>query len=75
MKIYKSTDTLKTEKQWNNQGYILKPEAMGVDGWNNRRCTYRLKRYTTDEIIYNPAEANRLIISRENERKKRKGVI
>ena len=49
--IYKSTEDIKTELQWLKAGYILKANAKGIDGWNNRHCRFPVKRYTDDEVI------------------------
>ena len=47
---YKSTDEVMTESQWLKKGYIVKDTATGIKGWNNRHCTYRVTRYTKDEV-------------------------
>ena len=47
---YKSTDEVMTESQWLKKGYIVKDTATGIKGWNNRHCTYRVTRYSKDEV-------------------------
>ena len=47
---YKSTDDVMTEHQWLKKGYIVKDTATGTKGWNNRHCTYRVTRYSKDEV-------------------------
>lgn len=47
---YKSTDTVMSEYQWLRKGFFIKDTAVGIDGWNNRFCTYPLTRFTADEV-------------------------
>ena len=47
---YKSTDEVMTESQWLKKGYIVKDTATGIKGWNNRHCTYKVTRYSKDEV-------------------------
>ena len=47
---YKSTDDVRTESQWLKKGYIVKDTATGIKGWNNRHCTYRVTRYSKDDV-------------------------
>ena len=47
---YKSTDKVMSEYQWLRKGFFIKDTAVGIDGWNNRFCTYPLTRFTADEV-------------------------
>lgn len=48
-----------TKRQWLEKGYLVKEGAKGVLSWNNRNCTWRVYRYSTDEVEYNPEEAKK----------------
>ena len=54
---YKSTNDVMTEHQWLKKGYIVKDKATGIDGWNNRHCTYGVIRYTREEVYEDIEEA------------------
>ena len=54
---YKSTENVMTERQWLEKGYLLKENAEGIEGWNNRFCIFRVIRYTKDEVYQDETAA------------------
>ena len=54
---YKSTDKVMSEYQWLRKGFFIKDTAVGIDGWNNRFCTYPQTRFTADEVYVDTERA------------------
>lgn len=53
-----------TQLNWLKKGYILKPDAKGTLEWNNGYCTFKVWRYTEDEVLYNQEEAKKQLKER-----------
>ena len=59
-----------TKLQWWNLGYDLNEDAVGSEEWNNRYCTFKVFRYTDDEV--HPDEyARRKYLDHKKEASKR----
>lgn len=54
---YKSTEDTMTRLQWIKKGYVLKKGSVGIQGWNNRNCTFRVTRYTAEEVYKDEEKA------------------
>lgn len=48
---YKNTEDTMTRLQWMKKGYVLKKDSIGIQGWNNRHCTFRVIRYMPKKYI------------------------
>ena len=46
-----SSDVWKTERQWNDAGYCLKPKAVGINGYVGGEMVERCVRYHRLEVF------------------------
>lgn len=41
----------RTDKQWAELGFTLKPDATGVELWSNQYCQHSYRYYSPDEVM------------------------
>ena len=62
---------MKTERQWNDLGYILNDDAVGELQWNNCYYRYKVMRYSEEEVHQDIEKAKEIVKKRQREYKKR----
>lgn len=62
----------KTELQWLKEGYLINEGAEGELGWNNRYYTYKVMRYSFDQVYKDTDKAKEILRNREKEARTRR---